>query len=901
MLSQGIIRPSNSPFSSPVILVKKKDGAWRLCVDYRALNAQTVKDEFPIPVIDELLDELKHATYFTKLDLRSGYHQIRMHPDDIHMTAFRTHQGHFEYLVLPFGLSNAPATFKAVMNAMLQPYLRKFVLVFFDDILIFSSSWSEHLCHMRAVFSLLRQHQIFLKQSKCSFGTTSVSYLGHVISADSVSMDQSKVQDIRRWPLPTSPRQLRGFLGLAGYYRKFIRNFGSIAAPLTKLLTKEGFCWSPEAEFAFSALKVVLCTPSFLALPDFTTSFIVECDASGSGFGAVLHQGSQPIAFFSRAIQPHHAKLAAYERELIGLVKAVRHWRHYLWGKSFIVRTDHYSLKYLLDQRLTTIPQHHWVSKLFGFDFQIEFKPGKMNIVADALSRRDEHMSLSAISVPTFQLIDKLKEEVTSLSEFQLLRSQFAAHELPPNWSFVDGLFLYNGRIFVPASSACVPHIISAAHAIGHEGIQKSLHRIRKDFSIPRLKELVRNHVNCCAVCQRNKAEHLHPAGLLQPLPVPTQVWSHISMDFIEGFPRVHGKSVVLTVVDRFSKYAHFVPLAHPYTAQSVAHAFFEAIVRLHGFPESIVSDRDTIFTSNFWKELFLLAGVSLDMTSAFHPQSDGQSEIVNRTIEMYLRCLSGDRPRHWVRWLSWAEFCYNTSYHSALKATPFQVVYGRPPPAIIPYNEGSAQVAAVDTILRSRDEFLIEIRDRLLQAQQRMKDFYDKHHREVEFDIGQWVLIKLHHRQAVDITTKLSKLSPKYYGPYQIIDRIGLVAYKLRLPPSARIHDVFHVGFLKKFVGCPPSDPPALPSTLHGRVMPSPSMIVRSRIYKDNWEVLVQWIGQPASEASWVLLTDFKRQYPNFQLEDELFPQEGGNVVDTYWGKYYSRRSKHAIEAPKN
>jgi hypothetical protein len=352
-------------------------------------------------------------------------------------------------------------------------------------------------------------------------------------------------------------------------------------------------------------------------------------------------------------------------------------------------------------------------------------------------------------------------------------------------------------------------------------------------------------------------------------------------MDFIEGLPKVGGKAVILTVVDRFSKYAHFIALGHPYTTSSVARAFFDDVVRLHGFPSSIVSDRDPVFTGHVWRDLFKLAGVKLRLSTTFHPQTDGQSEVVNKVIAMYLRCVTGDRPCAWVEWLPWAEYCYNTSFHTALRATPFEVVYGRPPPAILPYKPGTSRTETTNALLRSRDEVLAEVHQRLVQAQQISKKYYDATHREMEFKTGDWVWLRLLHRttKSLDPHAK-GKLGSHYAGPFQVLERIGSVAYRLQLPSGALIHDVFHVGLLKAHKGDPPAMPTPLPLIQDERLLPVPVMTLKAQLRRDVWYILIQWQGMMREEATWELLADFKDLYPEFQLEDELFSWAGRDVM---------------------
>jgi hypothetical protein len=440
LLQSGVVRPSTSPYSSPVLLVKKHDGSWRLCVDYRALNHITVKDKFPIPVIDELLDELNGAHFFSKLDLRSGYHQVRMAKGDIEKTAFRTHHGHYEFLVMPFGLTNALSTFQSLMNEIFKESLRRYVLVFFDDILIYSKTWAEHLIHLQKVLEILRDNQLFVRREKCQFGQDTISYLGHIISSKGVAMDHDKISAMVQWPKPGSVKALRGFLGLTGYYRKFIQGYGSIASPLTQLLKKNGFHWTTEAEKAFSHLKQAMTTGPVLALPNFNKQFVVECDASGMGIGAVLMQEGRPIAFFSQALKGRNLSCSTYEKEMMALIASVQKWRPYLLGQKFVIRTDQKSLRYLLDQTIATEAQQKWLVKLMGYDFTIEYKKGATNSAADSLSRREETGTLTAISIPIPHWVEPIKEEVAQDTELQGLIKRIQQGEAIGPWSYKSGL-----------------------------------------------------------------------------------------------------------------------------------------------------------------------------------------------------------------------------------------------------------------------------------------------------------------------------------------------------------------------------------------------------------------------------------------------------------------------------
>ncbi|KAK7286582.1 hypothetical protein RJT34_21675 [Clitoria ternatea] len=840
-------------------------------------------------MIEELLDELKGATYFSKIDLHAGYHQIRMFEPDIPKTAFRTHQGHYESLVMPFGLTNAPATFQCVMNSTLKPFLRRFVLVFFDDILIYSSTWESHLLHLRAVLTKLQEQSLFANQKKCSFGQTEVAYLGHIITKNGVSMDPKKIEAILQWPRPKNVKALGGFLGLTGYYRRFICNYGKIARPLTDLLKKENFAWTETSTTAFKQLQKAVTSAPVLAMPDFSKQFEIECDASGKGIGAVLTQDKKPIAFFSKGLADSSLTKSVYEKELMALVLAIQHWRPYLLGKKFTVFTDQKSLRYLLEQRITTQNQQNWLAKLLGYEFEIVYKVRASNKVADALSRIEEDKELQGISRPFWQDITSIDEEVHNDGDLKKIRT---ALQQDPNshqhYTLEHDRLHYKGRLVLSATSSWIPKLLHEFHTSptgGHSGIYRTYRRMAQSLYWIGMKNTVTQYVAACHVCQRSKYQTSSPAGLLQPLPIPNAIWEEISMDFIVGLPRSKGFDAIMVVVDRLSKYGHFVLIKHPYSAKSIAELFVKEIIRLHGIPISIVSDRDPTFISHFWQELFRLQGTQLKMSTAYHPETDGQTEVLNRTLETYLRCFSSEQPKVWAEFIPWAEYWYNTSFQASAQSTPFEIVYGRPPPSLTRFILGETLVEAVAQDLKNRDEAIIQLRFHLKRAQDQMTHYANAHRKFMEFQPGDYVYLKIRPHRQTSMPTKLHpKLSARYYGPYQILKKIGAVAYKLQLPTEARIHPVFHISQLKKAVGNHKVEA-NIPAELQvSQEHYQPIHVLDRRVITQNGtavpQTLIQWQGQQPEEATWEDSANIQIQFPDFNLEDKVVLEGEGSYL---------------------
>lgn len=896
LLAKGFIQTSVSPFGAPVLFVKKKDGSMRMCVDYRMLNSITVKDRYALPYIDDLFDQLQGASIFSKLDLRSGYNQVRIKPEHVSRTAFRTRYGHFEYRVLPFGLTNAPATFMRLMNDVLRPLLDKCVVVFLDDILVYSRSAEEHAKHLEEVLRLLRAHKLYAKASKCDFGVPKVEFLGHMVSKEGIHTCVDKVEAIKSWPVPCTVKDVRSFLGLTGYYRRFVRDYARIARPLSQL-TKDGVAFSMDgaALEAFEELKRRMAAAPVLRMADPALPFVVTTDASGYAVGAVLEQEEdgvrRPVAYHSRTLSKAQLNWPAYDKEMYAIIEAIRVWEHHLKARKFDVYTDHQPLRYLRDQRKLPRRQAGYLDLLANFEFEVHYKPGRRNVVADALSRRTDVPEVAHVAavVPAEALVRQIRDGYERDPYFVRVKAELEGESDDTTaegrrWQrqfrrvAEDGL-IYEMRHSIPR--LCVPNagrlradLIREHHdapAAGHFGIERTVARLQRHYWWPTLRNDVTRYVRSCDACQRNKPSQQHPAGLLQPLPVPAGRWQELAMDLVVQLPRTpRGHDAILVVVDRLTKRAHFIATRGNADAPELARLFIDNVFRLHGMPRSIVSDRDARFMSRFWRALFGILDVKLRPSTAFHPQTDGQTERTNRTLEQVLRHYVNFRQDDWDRWLSVVEFAYNDADQESIRMSPFFCDLGRHPRTADALADARdirdrTDNQATETFLEHMHHILQEAQAAMGEAQRRQALYADRSRREETYEVGERAWLS-----AANVTTEADKNRPsrklgsRYLGPFRVIEKVSDVTYKLELPATMKIHPVFHVSLLKRyrespeeFAGRAPTQPP--PVIVEGEEEYEVEDILDKQMRGGEEKFLVKWKGYDQSEATWQTREDLK------------------------------------------
>lgn len=801
LLSQGFIQASSSPWAAPALFARKKDGTLRLCTDYRGLNSVTIKNRYPIPRIDEILDSLQGSEIFSKIDLRQGYYQIRIRESDVPKTAFRTHFGHFEYRVMPFGLSNAPATFMQLMHSIFHDLLNKYVTIYLDDILIFSKSLNDHYNHLHEVLKRLKENRLYAKMSKCHFCVDQIEFLGHVISKDGISVDPQKVRAITEIKRPTKLSELQSFLGLVGYYRRFIANFSSIAQPLTNLTKKDTpFCWLHQQETAFEALKAKVTTAPVLKLPDFSKPFVVTTDASAVAVAGVLSQeyadGLHPICFESHKLNAAEGNYPTHELEAYAIVYCFKQWRCYLEGTPTIVQTDHAALKFLKTQKNLSRRLTRWVEFLQQFEFEICYKPGKENIAADALSRLlildstwpeylYEYIELgnlpSSLSMEDKEMI--IKESVKFCLDNETL------------------YYLLNGSK-VPYVPFCFRADLIANHhrSLGHiSGTE--LHELLRDrYYWPTIKQDINKWVAACANCQlasRSRenmpTEDLHP---LNPLPA----FHRWGLDFIGPLPASkNGNKYILVAIDHTTKW----PIAKPVkncNAETVASFLKDELFANFGCPTEIISDRGAAFRDASLKLYLEKIKIQHNLTSAYHPRSNGVTERFNGLLGKMISKYVAREPRaNWENYLDQSLLACRIRSHRATGFSPFYLVYGQKPN--IPGDELLPSMAELDELelVNPRLKLIEELREKRGHATNNLRSQKEtmitqykkklKHSARQQIKEGSAVLIRNEARK---------KLEPTWLGPLIVTAALPNGLFELQTIKGERYGSRVHRDRLK-------------------------------------------------------------------------------------------------------
>lgn len=859
LLAKGMIAPSTSPFGAPILLLPKPNGSWRFCLDYRLLNDITIKMRFPLPRIDDLLDAAQGAQYFSALDLAGGYFQLKIAEEDMPKTAFSTPFGHFEWKVLPQGLTNAPASFSKAMAKVFEKSLGDFVLIYLDDILILSKSADEHLDHLRSVLDTLRTHKLCAKMSKCKFMLQQVKYLGHILSPEGIQADPAKVQTLRDFPLPTSRDSLSSFLGLANFFRKFIPNLSRVAAPLYRL-TKKGcpFEVGEKERQAFNSVKQLLTSPPILAYPNPDKPYELISDASISGCGALLVQEGRPVAYYSAMFSSAERNYTTGEQEMLGLIKALKEWRCYLEGCSALTLiTDHNPLTFFSKKPTLSRRQARWSEVLSRFHFTIKYRPGATN-PADPLSRLyssvlcvDPHQPILSVTVSDFKsdLLDKIKSATASDPELQDSKTTRKYHNEGGYWS-------YQGRVVVPQSLCS--DIISDHHSnvtSGHFGWKKTLDLISRQFWWPRMRETVQEFVTSCHSCQCNKSVNHKPYGLLQPLDIPDTRWHTVTMDLITDLPRSpSGKDSIMVFVDKLTKYVHLVPTNKTCTAEEVANLFLCHVFQYHGLVQQLISDRDPRFTSAFWQAFCKKLHIRPLYSTAYHPQTDGQTERMNRVIEEVLRHYLDKTHTSWEDLLPLVAFAINNSKSASTGETPFFLNYGThpvTPNTLLPID---SPIPALNSLFSALESTLQQVKDMLKAAQDRQRTYSDQHRLSHTFESGQKVLLSTRNLR---FQVGVKKTTPKFIGPFTISAMVGKNAARLDLPQAyRRIHPVFHVSLLRPYKEGPGALIPPTPTLVDGEPWYEVEAVLARRIRKSGRktirEFLIKWKGYDESHNSW-------------------------------------------------
>jgi hypothetical protein len=882
-LDKGYIRPSKSPQASPFFFVaKKEEGALRPCQDYRYLNNGTIKNAYPLPLVSDLIDKLGKATIFTKLDIRWGYHNIRIKKGDEWKAAFRTHRGLYEPLVMFFGLCNSPATFQAMMNQIFNDYLAEgWLVIYMDDMLVFSTNQDDQTRRTKLVLERLREHSLFLKAEKCKFNVPEVEFLGVIIKPGEVHMDPTKLKGIKDWQAPQDVSEVRKVLGFMNFYRRFIPNYANKARPLNDLLKKNlPFAWKEPQETAFQALKQEFAKQPVLRMPDPLKPFTVECDASKWATGAVLRQKDEngdwhPCGYISHSFSPAERNYQIYDRELLAIIRALDAWRHYLLGSphEVTVFTDHKNLTYFRSPQKLNPRQARWSLQLSQYNLNLVHVPGRQMVQSDALSRRPDHIpegdtdneDMTMLPETLFlraldtdlqaEFLAQVKEDDFFGNAVEMLKKKNTPiRSALEDWETRDDLLFYKGRCYVPKSEQLRRQIIQQYHdhpTAGHPGVFKTTELISKDYWWPRMQATIKNYVEGCGPCQQMKVNTHPTAPALSPIKsTATRPFQMVSVDFITDLPEVNGFDTLMVVVDHgLSKGVIFIPCMKTIDALGTADLFIKHVYRRFGLPDYIISDRGPQFASKVFKEMGRLLGVTLAMTTAYHPQADGETERVNQDIGAYLRLFCSNNPEKWLELIAVMEFSHNNRIHAVTTKSPFYLMNG--------FEPRSLPTAFLKTNLPSVEDRMAELtraRDEALAAHElarrRMAERIRSNFKPFQQGDQVWLDSK-----NLKLNYFSKKFTPRREGPFKIKEVLGPLTYRLELPKTWKIHPVFHATLLTPYKeteahGPNYTKPP--PDLINQEEEWEVEEILAHKRHRGRLQYKIKWKGYPTSENSW-------------------------------------------------